>query len=48
MASKIEVVKIGQYNMFPCGVVSFFQIKENGKNMFFFGKSIMNVTIESN
>ena len=48
MASKIKVVKIGQYTVFPRGVLSFFQIKENGKNMFFFGKSIMNVTIEWN
>ena len=36
MASKIKVVKIGQYTVFPRGVVSFFQIKENGKNVFFF------------
>ena len=48
MASKIKVVKIGQYTVFPRGVVSFFQIKENGKNVFFFGKSITNETIESN
>ena len=38
---KIEVIKIRQYTMFPCGVIcSFFQVKENGKNMFFFGKSV--------
>ena len=48
MASKIKVAKIGQYTVLPRGVVSFFQIKENGKNVFFFGKSITNVTIESN
>ena len=36
MASKIKVVKIGQYTVFARGVVSFFQIKENGKNVFFF------------
>ena len=48
MASKIKVVKIGQYTVFPRGVVSLFQIKENGKNEFFFGKSITNITIESN
>ena len=48
MASKIKVVKIGQYTVFPRGVVRFFQIKENGKNVFFFGKSITNETIESN
>ena len=38
MASKIRVVKIRQYAVFPRGVVSFFQIKENGNNVFFFGK----------
>ena len=48
MASKIKVVKIGQYTVFPRGVVSFFQIEENSQNVFFFGKSITNVTIESN
>ena len=48
MASKIKVAKIGQYTVFPRGVVSLFQIKENGKNVFFFGKSITNETIESN
>ena len=48
MASKIKVVKIGQYTVFLHGVVSFFQIKENGKNVFFFVKSIMSVTIKSN
>ena len=48
MASKIKVVKLGQYTVFPRDVVSFFQIKENGKNVFFFGKSITNVTIKSN
>ena len=48
MASKIKVVKIGQYTVFPRGVVNFFQIKEDGKNVFFFGKSITNVTIKSN
>ena len=48
MASKIKVVKIGQYTVFPRGVVSLFQIKENGKNVFFFGKSITNATIKSN
>ena len=48
MALKIKVVKIGQYTVLPCGVINFFQIKENGKNVFFFGKSITNVTIESN
>ena len=48
MASKIKVVQIGQYTVFPRGVLSFFQIKENGKNMLFFGKSITNVTIKSN
>ena len=47
MASKIKVVKIGQYTVFPRGVVSLFQIKENGKNVFFFGKSITNVTTKS-
>ena len=31
MVSKIKVVKIRQYTAFSCGVVSFFQIKENGK-----------------
>ena len=36
MASKIKVVKIGQYTVFPRGVVSFFKIKGNGKNVFFF------------
>ena len=39
MASKIKVVKIGQYTVFPRGVVSFFQIEENSQNVFFFGKS---------
>ena len=48
MALKIKIVKIRQYTVFPCGVVSFFQIKENGKNVFFFGKSITNITIKSN
>ena len=48
MASKIKVVKIGRYTVFPRGVVSFFQIKENGKNEFFLGESITNVTIKSN
>ena len=48
MASKIKVVKIGLYTMFLRGVVSLFQINENGKNVFLFGKSITNVTIESN
>ena len=48
MASKIKVVRIGQYTVFPRGVVRFFQIKENGKNVFFFGKSITNIAIESN
>ena len=43
MASKIKVVKIRQYTVFSLGVVSFFQIKEIGKNVFFFGKSITNV-----
>ena len=47
-ASKIKVVKIGQYTVFPRGVVSFLQIKGNGKNVFFFGKSITNVTVKSN
>ena len=47
MASKIKVVKIGQYTVFPHGVVSFFQIKD-GNNVFFFGKSITIVTIETN
>ena len=46
MASKIKVVKTRQYTMFPRGVLSFFQIKENGKNVFFFGESITNVTIK--
>ena len=36
MASKIKVVKIRQYTVFPRGVVSLFQIKENGKIVFFF------------
>ena len=36
MASKIKVLKIRHYTVFPCCVVSFFQIKENGKNVFFF------------
>ena len=40
MASKIKVLKIGQYTVFPRGVVSFFQIKENVNKGFFFGKSI--------
>ena len=48
MASKIEIVKIRQNAVFSRGVVSFFQIKENGKNVFFFGKSITNVTIKTN
>ena len=48
MASKIKVVKIVQYTVFPRGVVSFFQIKENGKNVLFFGKYITNVAIKSN
>ena len=51
MASKINIVKIGQYTVFPRGVDGFFQVKENGKNFFFFfffwgggggGKSITN------
>ena len=48
MASKIKIVKIRQYTVFPRGVVSFFQIEENGQNVFFFGKSITNVTSKSN
>ena len=58
MASKIKVVKIGQYIVFPHGVVSFFKIKENGNDVFFFifffilfvcfGKSITHVTIKTN
>ena len=32
----------------PRGVVSFFQTKEDGNNVFFFGKSITNVTIKLN
>ena len=53
MVSKIKVVKIRQYTAFSCGVVSFFQIKENGKYVcvcvfYFFGKSVMNVTIKTN
>ena len=47
MASKTKVVKIRQYTVFPRGVVSFFQIKD-GNNVFFFGKSITIVTIETN
>ena len=47
-ASKIKVVKIRQDTVFLHGVVSFFQIKENGKNVFFFGKSITNITIKTN
>ena len=46
MASKIKIVKIGQYTVFPCGVVGFFQVKENGKNVFFFGKSITNYPVK--
>ena len=42
MASKI---KIGQYTVFPCGVVGFFQVKENGKNMFFFGKKALRMKL---
>ena len=48
MASKTKVVKIRQYTEFSHAVVSFFQIKENGNNMLFFGKSIMNITIKMN
>ena len=36
MASKIKIVKIGQHTVFPRGVVGFFQVKEKGKNVFFF------------
>ena len=36
LAPKINVVKIGRYTVFPRGAVSFFQIKENGKNVLFF------------
>ena len=38
MASKIKVVKIRQYTVFPHGVVSFFKIKKNDNNMFSFGQ----------
>ena len=48
MASKIKVVKIRQYTLFQRGDLSFFQIEKNGKNGFFFGKRITNVTIETN
>ena len=46
MALKMKVVKVRQYAVFPHGVISVFQIKEDGNDLFFFGKSIMNVTIE--
>ena len=45
---KSRSLKIGQYTVFPRSVVSLFQIEENGQNVFFFGKSITNVTIKSN
>ena len=31
----------------PRGVVGFFQVKENGKNVFFLGKNITNETVKS-
>ena len=46
MASKIKIVKIGQYTVFPRGVVGFFQVKENVKNMFFLGKNITHETVK--
>ena len=48
MASKIKVVKIREYAVFPSGVVSFIQTKENGNSMLFFGKTITNVNIKTN
>ena len=47
MASKIKIVKIGQYTVFPRGVVGFFQVKESGKNVLLLGKSISNETVKS-
>ena len=47
MASKIKIVEIRQYTVFPRGVVAFFQVKENGKNVFFFGKGITIETVKS-
>ena len=47
MASKIKIVKVGHYTVFPRGVVGFFQVKENSKNVLFFGKSITNESVKS-
>ena len=48
MASKIKVIKIRQYTVFPCGVVSFIKVKEDCNNMFFLGNRMRNVNIKTN
>ena len=58
MALKIKVANVRQCTVFPCGVVSFFQIKENGNSVLFllllfvclfvFGKSVTYVAIKTN